>query len=81
MTLDEAVRQKTTRVRKPYWANAVAYLKIETFQGRPSGIGHLFERPTQEALGMKTPTALFVFEDSADDWEPYAGERDHNDID
>lgn len=76
MTLAEAATKGILRVRQNHWANPSAYLKIDVFDGLLGPWGHLYDRPTQEAIGAATPQTFPLFGESSSEWVEWSGPTD-----
>lgn len=71
MTLNEAREKGLVWVRKPQWANPQARVKLDKFGEYYGPWGHLYDEPTQTAIGVPIPQDFLVLGDTAEDWEPY----------
>lgn len=72
MTLQQCAESGHDKVRKPYWAFATDYMRIDINNGRVGPWGHLFAAEQQEMLGQPTPQdILLVTLTKDDDWVPY----------
>jgi hypothetical protein len=78
------------RVRLPQWANPQAYVRLyivgSSAGGRAFGPwGHLFDRSTQEAIGVATPQEFVLFGAMntktflREEAQPYTGQLDPSD--
>ena len=68
MTLIEASQKGIDKVRKAIWANPEAYMKIDIVDGKLGPWGHLYDQPTQDALGVESPQNTLIIGDRQDDW-------------
>ena len=74
MTIDDALAQGITRLRRPAWANPAAYILIDN-----SPWAKLYDRPTQEVIDEPTPQMVLRISDTCGDYEPYTGPLDSRD--
>ena len=77
MRLSEAAALGISRVRRPMWADAKAYAKIDLVgDGMMGPWLHLYDRGIQNAIGEATPQEMMCVGDTTDDYEEYTGEID-----
>lgn len=76
MKLEEALKQGNNRARRIIWAESNCYLK--RLPGTP--ISQLWSRRTQKIIECETPQVMILFTDNNEDWEPFTGEIDKEDI-
>ena len=71
MTLNECMRRKLTRIRKPNW-QANAYLELHLGDdGFYGPWGRLFDQPTQNIIGVDSPQSVLLVGDDSEDWEEF----------
>lgn len=76
MTIDEAVENGISRVRRPMWSNPNAYVRLDLVDGGRGPWLRLYDRTSQEAIGEPTPQVAPCFNDSLTDYEEYTGPID-----
>lgn len=79
MTLAVAAQNGLLRIRRPGW-DLQTYLRIHLYGKRFAPFGDLWDRNIQNVLGFSTPQRVFLIGDGTDDYEPYTGEPDSDDM-
>lgn len=63
MTVNEAIDKNIAKIRKPYWANPDAYLKLHLLGNGTRGPWvELYDEPCQRVIGEPTPQRFPFFE-------------------
>ena len=68
MTIQDALAQGITRLRRPMWANPNAYILIDK-----GPWAKLYDQPYQSLFGEPTPQKVLHIHDDCVDYEPYTG--------
>lgn len=81
MTISEAAKAGIRRLRRPRWADPVAYVRLDLVgEGNRGPWMNLYDRATQNVCGVSTPQKVFSFESRLiSDYVEYTGERDVED--
>lgn len=79
MTIAQLSKAGISRFRLPQWASPNCYARIDLVDGGCGPWFHLYDRPTQEAIGADTPQSVMGIGDTTDDYEPYDGPLDPED--
>lgn len=79
MTIQEAVDNGISRIRRPEWNNLLTYLKLDIIEGKLGPWVHLYARMEQEVMNQETPTSMLClgYNTTTDtSWVAYAGPLD-----